>query len=260
MRMVSLASNSKGNCTYLETNESKILIDIGIPLVSVENALAILNINPAEITAIVVSHEHNDHIKGIPAFSNKYKTPIYAYTRLINTLSKKFNGASRFLQPFESQPFFINDLQIIPVQVPHDSESCHGFVFSDNNTRSAIISDCGQMNERIFNTIKGCPIVFLESNFDDELLFKSMYPSTLKRRIKGNNGHLSNIDCAKTIEKLASTGTKQIVLIHLSENSNSPLIAYSTCKSYLLEKGIIEGTHIKIDVAKYIGPSTVFKF
>lgn len=258
MRVVSLASSSKGNCTYIETPSSKILIDIGIRLPALELALGKLGVDPSEIDAVVISHEHDDHIKGVPCFVKKYKLPIYAYAKTVEFLNAKLKLDEQFIRTF-TQDLEIGDMHILPVEVPHDSHSCYGFVVNCDKSTMAIVTDCGAMNERIIQALSGVPLVYLESNYDEELLMQCKYPYSIKMRIKSNHGHLSNIDCAKTIERLVMTGTRQIVLSHISENSNSPLIAYSTSKSYLMSRGIVEGVHVKIDVAKTVGPSTVFK-
>lgn len=256
--MVSFASSSKGNCTYIETDNTKILIDIGIRLPALELALAKLGVEPGEIDGVVISHEHDDHIKGVSSFVKKYGAPVYAYAKTVDFLNAKLKLDHQSIKTFV-QDFQIGDIHILPVEVPHDSHSCYGFVVNSDKSTAAIITDCGAMNERIVNALAGVPLVYLESNYDEELLMQCKYPYSIKMRIKSNHGHLSNIDCAKTIERLVLKGTRQIVLSHISENSNSPLIAYSTSKSYLLSRGIIEGVHVKIDVAKTVGPSTVFK-
>ena len=258
MRVVSLASSSKGNCTYIESGDGKILIDVGISLALVEKDLKLLHVDPLDINAIIVSHEHTDHIAGVGAFSLKYKTPIYASNMQQDMLPSKLPGLSNKINYFTTD-FVVNGLHIFPIEVPHDSVSCHGFVVSDGSASMGIVTDCGVMSERVISALASVPIVYLESNYDEELLMQSRYPYSTKMRIKSNRGHLSNIECAKTIERLVATGTRQVVLAHLSENSNSPEIAYSTSKSYLASRGITEGVHIRIDVAKKTGPSTVFK-
>ena len=258
MRVVNLASSSKGNCTYVESGDGKILIDVGISVASVERGLKLLKVDPRDINAIVVSHEHTDHIFGVGSFSTKYNTPIYANVMQQNILPSKININHKNINYFTTD-FAINGLSVFPIELPHDSVSCHGFVVSDGSASMAIVTDCGTMSERIINALASVPLVYLESNYDEELLMQSRYPYSTKMRIKSNRGHLSNTECAKTIERLISTGTRQIVLSHISENSNSPTIAYSTCKSYLTSRGIIEGVHVRIDIAKKIGPSTVFK-
>lgn len=258
MRMVSLASSSKGNCTYIETTCSKILIDMGIRLSALELALGKLGIDPSEIDAVIVSHEHDDHVKGIPCFVKKYGVPVYAYAKTIEYLNDKLKLDEKYIHTFV-RDFEIGDMHILPVELSHDSHSCHGFVVQCNQSAVAIVTDCGVVNERIISALSGVPLVYLESNYDEELLMQSKYPYSTKMRIKSNRGHLSNMECAKTIERLVATGTRQIVLSHISENSNSPMIAYSTNKSYLLSHGIVEGVNVKIDVAKTVGPSTVFR-
>lgn len=258
MRMVSLASSSKGNCTYIESGDGKILIDAGVSVAHIEKCLSMLKVNPQEINGIIVSHEHEDHIRGVGALSKKYNIPIFCFVKLKDVLIAKCNGAGKNVREFTTD-FSVNGLHIYPIEVPHDSTCCHGFVVNDGTASVAIVTDCGAMSDRIVDSLKGVPLVYLESNYDDELLMQSRYPYSTKMRIRSNRGHLSNMACAQTIEKLVSMGTRQVVLSHISENSNSPTIAYSTSKSYLMSKGIIEGVHVRIDIAKTMGPSTVFR-
>lgn len=257
MRVVSLASGSKGNCLYIETNNTKILIDAGISFLAINTALLKLGTSTSDIDAIIISHEHSDHTKGLSTFVNKHKNiSIYISRKSAEVLSKKIPNFK--FEIFENI-FEYNDIIIKPVQLPHDSVDCYGFVIKNERSSMGIFTDIGHMNSFILSQMKGLPLIYLESNYDEELLFNCNYPEMLKQRISSKNGHLSNVECAKTIEELVKSGTKQIVLSHISENSNSPEVAYFTSKNYLYSKGIVEGVNIRIDVALAKGPSTIFR-
>ena len=148
---------------------------------------------------------------------------------------------------------------INPIEVPHDVK-CFGFTLEEDDKKIAILTDLGHANDRIISSVQGSQLVYIEANHDLNLLKNCQkYPLALKVRIAGKNGHLSNEDSAKVIERLVLTGTKQIVLAHLSKENNSPDLAYNTIVARLADKGLIEGETFKVDVA-LTRPTTFFKF
>lgn len=249
MRVINLASGSDGNITYLEDEDKKIILDMGLSCTETVARLEKIGIAPSQISAIIVTHEHSDHIKGIDVFSSKYNIPVYAHQEVwygLNDKLKKVKVENRKI--FEGK-FQFGDLVITPVKLPHDV-SCYGFSFNKGENKISVITDLGHINDLILHSVKGSQLVYIEANYDREMLMKgTKYPLTLKRRIDGPNGHLSNTMCAEAIEFLALTGTRQIVLSHLSKENNTPLIAYNSICNIIKEKGIIEGENIRIDVA-----------
>ena len=154
--------------------------------------------------------------------------------------------------------FAIKDLIIEPVELPHDVK-CFGYSLKENDKKISILTDLGHTTNNIFNAVKGSSLVYLEANHDINMLKNSeKYPLTLKLRIAGPNGHLSNDSSAEFIEKLVKTGTRQIVLSHLSKENNTPELAFNYISSVLSDKGLIEGENFKIDVA-LTRPTTLFK-
>lgn len=251
MKIVTLASSSKGNCILVYNEDTKILVDIGISISELETKLNMLGISPHEITAILNTHEHIDHTKNIGAFMRKYRAPLYCHVdgfdKLVTKLGRvNFDEILRFVD----MPFKIGDIFIRAFKVPHDAESCVGFTFSDDYNRVSIATDLGHFDDEIISNLIGSKVVVLESNHDEQMLLKNPnYSYYLKQRILGKSGHLSNKLCAEAILKLVGTGTKQVLLAHLSEENNTPELAYNTVCSILYEYGIIEGRHINIDVA-----------
>lgn len=249
MRVINLASGSEGNITYIETDDKKILLDVGLSCSEAANRLSLINIKPSEIDAIVISHEHSDHIKGVDLFASKYNIPVYAHEKVWLDLNGKLKKVDNLNRKLFDQKFEIGSLIINPIEIPHDV-SCFGFSFECAHNKISVLTDLGHTNDRILSAIKGSQIVYLEANYDRQMLMSgTKYPISLKRRIDGPNGHLSNLACAQVIEFLAHSGTKQIVLSHLSKENNSPLIAYRFISDELAKCGIVEGQHIKIDVA-----------
>ena len=222
---------------------------MGLSCAEVCKRLALIGVEPNKIDAILVTHEHSDHTKGIDVFASKFNTPIYAHEKVWFEFNHKLKRIKDENKKVFDGLFSIGEINIIPIELPHDV-SCFGFSFECENRKISVCTDLGHTNDRILNALKGSQIVYLESNYDRQMLLTGQnYPLSLKRRIDGPNGHLSNKDCAETIAFLCQHGTKQIVLSHLSKENNSPLIAYKYITKELEKYGIIEGEHIKIDVA-----------
>lgn len=249
MRSINLSSGSKGNLTYIESADKKILLDVGLSCQETCRRLEKCGITPQELDAIIITHEHSDHIKGLDIFSSKFNIPIFAHQKVWQGLENKLAKVRIENKKYFEDTFYIGTLQITPIELPHDV-SCFGFSFKENNNKISILTDLGHTNDRILNSIRGSQIVYLEANYDRQMLMQgTKYPLSLKRRIDGPNGHLSNLASSEVIEFLCNTGTRQIVLSHLSEENNSPLLAYKFITAELAKKGIIEGQHIRIDVA-----------
>jgi phosphoribosyl 1,2-cyclic phosphodiesterase len=251
MKIVTLASGSKGNSIYLETDEIKVLVDIGITIKQIEQRLAILEVEPVTINAILITHEHSDHLKGVAAFAKKYGTKIYVHKLLWQVFLEKLKDNSLTEQMiFFEEDFKIADLSVSSFELPHDSVYCIGYSFLNNGKKISIATDLGYTNARIIEKLKNSTLVILEANYDEHLLHQNpKYPIYLKSRIMSNKGHLSNLHAAETILQLVNYNVKQIVLAHLSEENNAPEVAYNTVKNFLLSKGVEEGKHIFVDVS-----------
>ncbi len=258
MRIINLASGSDGNITYIENGDTKLLLDDGLSCSETVKRLEKISISPNEIDAIIISHEHSDHIKGVDVFSSKFNTPVYAPESVWLGLDQKFKKVSNNNRRTFSKNHSFKDIEITSVEVPHDVK-CFGYSFESDNKKISVLTDLGHLNDEILYAIKGSGLVYLEANYDKQLLMKSVkYPLSLKLRIDGPRGHLSNNASCQAVEYLAKNGTRQIVLSHLSRENNTPNLAYTTICSNIKKNGIIEGEDIMIDVA---GPSisTMFK-
>ncbi|MBQ3502695.1 MAG: hypothetical protein IJA72_03420, partial [Clostridia bacterium] len=188
----------------------------------------------------------------------KYSTRIYCAEVLKECLVGQLMGCEHLIQTY-SGDFNIGEMHIIPFPVSHDSVACFGYRIVEGNASVSMVTDLGHCPENVFRMIKSSAIVYLEANYDTEMLFACNYPPFLKKRIMSNNGHLSNKDCAVVAEKLAYSGTRQIVLSHISENSNTQFLAYTTVKNYLESKGVIVGQNIRLDVASQGCRGTIYK-
>lgn len=250
MRVVNLKSGSDGNITYVESDKIKILIDIGITCKDAEKRLETIGVDPREISAIFVSHEHGDHIRGIDVFSSKYDIPVFAHHEVWLGLDDKFKKVSQNNRKmFDGDKFIFNGLIIYAIKVPHDVP-CYAYSIAKDEKKVSILTDLGHTNDRILESVRGSSIVYLEANYDEKMLMAgTKYPLALKKRISGKFGHLSNYDSAKTILYLVRNGTKQIVLSHISEENNDPDLAFEYITNLLSQYGVLEGVHVRIDVA-----------
>ncbi len=259
MRICNLASGSSGNCTYIETKNTRLLIDNGKPLSYVFNALNELGVDPMTITAILITHEHSDHIKGIRKFCEQYHTSIYAHINIRDEIKSQIPIDEHLYNFFDSD-FDIGDLHIQPFPLPHDSKFCVGYRIEEEDAIVSICTDLGHFSEDTFNAIKSSALVYLEANYDMEMLMAyPKYPPFLKKRISGKNGHLSNIDCARAIEKLTNSGTRLVVLSHISEHSNTENLAVNTIANYLETRNIIPNVNIRLDIAHHETRGTIFR-
>jgi len=249
MKIVTLGSGSKGNSTLVSTDSTNILIDAGLPLNEIETKLISLSIEPSTIDAILITHEHSDHIKSVDMFSKKYHTPVYAHQKEWGALNVRLNILQQLQKAFGDDDFYVGDMTISSFQLSHDSSFCVGYSIYNNGAKFSIATDLGFCPQNVIEHLKGSNIVVLEANHDEKLLANNpKYPVVLKKRILSNKGHLSNTASAEVISQLVG-GTNQVILGHLSEENNTPSLAYNTIKAFLAQKGIVEGKNIFVDVA-----------
>lgn len=258
MRIINLSSGSDGNLTYIESDKKKILLDMGLSCAQTCKRLELIGVKPSEIDGIIISHEHSDHIKGVDVFSDKFNTPIYTGEDVWFGLDDKLKKVKSVNRKIFDGKFEFEDLLITPVHVPHDVK-CYGFSFTQNGRKASVVTDIGHMTDEVLSTIQGSDLVYLEANYDREMLLNGdKYPLSLKRRIDGPNGHLSNDDCADVVAFLTKNQTKQIILSHLSKENNTPLLAFNYISKKIEKYGIKEGEDIHIDVAT-TNPGNFFK-
>lgn len=231
MKVSVLASGSKGNSTYIECNNAKILVDIGMPISYIVEKLREINVSPKEIDAIIITHTHIDHIYGLTSFCRKYNPKVY----LTKSMQEEINITSN-VQYIDSENISINNLNIHIIPTSHDAKESFGFIISCGDKELVYITDTGYVNETHLCKLQDKDIYIFESNHDIEKLMTGKYPYHLKQRILGYTGHLSNQDASRYLSKLVGEKTKGIILIHLSEENNNEMIALNTLKSNLIKE------------------------
>ena len=256
-KFCNLYSGSSGNCSFVGTDNINILIDCGESQKKIINALESIGTNINEINAIVVTHEHSDHVKTLGAISKKYNIPVYANEKTFNNMPEQtelIKEENRKI--FNSDDHFeIGDLQIHPFHIPHDAAEPCGYNIYNENNKISIATDIGHMDNNILKKLEESKFLLLESNYEPEILKYAKYPYYLKRRISGPNGHLSNQVASDTIIKLLSTGVNNIMLGHLSKETNFPELAYKTVMDEIINNKI--NNNLTLNVASRIKPSDV---
>ena len=261
LKFCSLYSGSSGNSLYVESTESKLLIDCGASGKKIIEGLASIDSSIENIDAILITHEHSDHIQSLGLLSKKYNIPIYINEETFNALSlnqkEKINPNT--IHVFKNnEEFSFNDLSIKPFDIPHDAANPCGFNIDDGKKKLSIATDLGHVTETITENLKNSSFILLEANYDPEILKVSKYPYPLKVRINGPYGHLSNNSSGKLISMLANNDLKEVMLGHLSKENNFPELAYQTVTEELMNNNV-DLNKIKISVASRYNPSKIIK-
>ena len=226
MKVCVIASGSKGNCCYIETKNTKILIDIGLNCITTERKLKEKNIDPDEIDGVFITHTHKDHIEGLRVFNKKHKAKAY----LTETMYKELNQELKNYE-FIGETTKIKDLTITAIKTSHDAEDSNGYIIENEDKQIVYITDTGYINIKNHKKLKDKTMYILESNHDVEMLMNNPnYPYHIKQRILGDKGHLSNKDSAYYLKKFIGENTKHIILAHLSEHNNTDELALKTLK------------------------------
>lgn len=250
----SLGSGSSGNCYYLGNPAYGILIDAGIGPRVTKKRLAEHGVNLSTIMAVLITHDHYDHIRSVGYFGEKMHIPVYATREVHRSIANNrlirysLNGSTVHIE--KGKPFQIEGIQVTAFDVPHDSNDNSGFFFEFHNQALTLATDVGTITDEVAHYAGKANHLVIESNYDEEMLRNGKYPLHLKRRITSGTGHLSNRQTAEFLANTFSPDLRNIWLCHLSGDNNSPELAYATTKKHLSSNGIEVGRDVALHVLK----------
>lgn len=248
MRFISLISGSSGNATLVQSGSSSVLVDCGMSGKRLAESLAEIDMHIDDIDALLLTHEHIDHIRGAGVIARKYKLPVYATEGTLAAMDVGEIPNKTVISP--DADFEIGDIGVVPFSIPHDAAQPVGYSFFSDGQKHTVATDIGHMNDYLLEHLRGSSSILLESNHDVDMLRMGSYPFPLKQRILSGTGHLSNDDAARTLCTLVQDGTEHIMLGHLSNENNTPQVAYMSAANVLAAEGIDIGCDVTLAVAR----------
>lgn len=240
LHFISLGSGSSGNATLVRVEDTLLLIDAGFSAKALCERMQSVGVAPENLTAILISHEHSDHVKGVSVLARKYRIPVWLTRGTLKRLKDQNLPSVEFIHPHGS--FCVGDAKISPFPVPHDAAEPCQFVVSDGRRRFAIATDMGFVTPYVKEHLRDIDALLLESNYDGDMLQNGSYPHALRGRIDGRYGHLSNEQAAEFARSIQHAGLQRLYLGHLSENNNTPDCAFATVADRL-KRG---GDHLRV--------------
>lgn len=248
----SLASGSSGNCHFISSENTKILLDVGMSHRYIKNSLEAIGESIDQINGVLITHEHSDHIKGLKMILKKQLIPVYMTENTFMQIKEKIReeDVHKIIIIESEMEMMLGDIKVRSFDISHDAIDPKGYNFYYSDKKLSIVTDIGIMSEAVIENLQESNFLVIESNHDVNMVLHGSYPYYLKRRILSENGHLSNDDAAKTIHNVFQSGhLKNVVLAHLSKENNVPELAHLTVKKYLEEKGIDTETDINLDLS-----------
>ena len=237
MRFQSIASGSSGNCVYMGSDTTHVLVDVGISRKRTMEALKKLDLDLRDIDGIFITHEHSDHIAGLPMICKKTDTPVYATPGTIRALLRSSKCAeidpARFIPVQSDCRFTVGDLTVEPMRISHDAAEPVGYRFRYGRKKACVCTDLGLYTDYTVECLKDSDVVLLEANHDIRMLEVGPYPWSLKQRILGARGHLSNTSSGELLSRILNDHMKAVFLGHLSKENNLPELAYETVRMEL---------------------------
>lgn len=257
-KFCAMFSGSSGNCTYISSDNSSLLIDAGVSARNICNALKAIGSDIDRINAIFITHEHSDHIKGLKTLLKKHQIPVFANEGTISGMLESMDLDNSNLNIIKTgESIDIADINVSSFCTSHDSRESVGYrMHIKDGVQIAVATDLGFISDTVKNSLSECDVVMLESNHDIGMLQNGRYPYFLKHRIMSKTGHLSNNDCACILPELCRLGTKHFVLAHLSHDNNFPELALETAMSAMKTAGIAQD-EFDIEIAPRSGPEHV---
>ena len=247
MTLHTLASGSEGNCLLVASGTTRLLVDAGISLRRIKTALAQLGLTVDQLSGILLTHSHSDHVAALQTLVKHHTVPIYASYDTAQSLCKRVAGLAPLLRTVERSTVFpVGDCRITVFPTSHDAPGSVDYRIDGNEGSIGVLTDTGYVTQRAAEALEGVELLVLESNHDPEWLRSGPYPYYLKQRILGEEGHLSNEDAAHFAAQMARCGTQQIVLAHLSRENNTPARALETVQRHMAAEDL---GHVRITVA-----------
>jgi phosphoribosyl 1,2-cyclic phosphodiesterase len=231
-----LASGSKGNCIYIGTRQTKLLIDAGLSARAITERLRAISVDIADIDAILVSHEHSDHIRGLGILSGKMGIPIFSNSEAAKAIAMNQKNSLSFKIFSTGETFEFGDIEIHPFSVQHDTLDPVAFTFKIGTCKIGVCTDLGFVSTLVSTHLEACNYLYIESNHEPSMVYSSSRPQIYKQRVLGRQGHLSNEMCSDLIEKIYHPGLKHIFLAHLSDECNHPEVAIKRAQAALKNK------------------------
>jgi phosphoribosyl 1,2-cyclic phosphodiesterase len=250
MKICTLASSSSGNSTLVSHGDTHLLIDAGISLRRITASLRSLGLTPDDLTGVLITHEHTDHIGGVKMLVKYHRTQVFASGGVIDGLCAAIPEARTGISCFEAgTEFVLGEITVRSFLTPHDTPESVGYRFYDGKKTLVFVTDIGSITRTVLDATLGADMAVIEANHDIVMLKNGPYPPYLKRRILSEHGHLSNDDSGRLATRLAETGTRRIVLAHLSKENNTPRLAFETVGGALRKRGAVVGGDVELDTA-----------
>jgi phosphoribosyl 1,2-cyclic phosphodiesterase len=224
LRFTSLGSGSSGNGLVVESGATRVMMDCGFTLADTKARLERVGLEPAQISGVVVTHEHDDHMGGVARFALRYAIPVYLTRGTAQWLPPEFPAV--LMKCIDSHtPFAIGGLAVEPFPVPHDAREPVQYVFSDGDARLGVLTDIGTVTQHVVEKLSGCEALVIECNHDLDMLMEGPYPVSLKHRVAGRFGHLCNVDAGRLVAALELSKLRHLIAAHLSQQNNKPELA-----------------------------------
>ncbi len=237
MRVVTLGSGSRGNATFVELGGVRLLVDAGLSARDLARRLATIDVEPDTLDAILISHEHHDHARGAERFSVRHRVAVACSADTLAAMNLHPRLLASWIEVEGGRALTIGDVRVVPFTVPHDAADPLGFRLEHDGCAVGVVTDLGHPTTLVKESLRGCTVLVVESNYDERLLDRGPYPAHLKRRIKDRHGHLSNAQTASVLRYAATPDTEAVVLVHLSEKNNTPKLAREAAAGALAESG-----------------------
>jgi phosphoribosyl 1,2-cyclic phosphodiesterase len=259
MKFSVLASGSTGNSFFIESNNSKLLVDAGLSGKQIESLMQEVGVNPAELDGILITHEHSDHIKGVGVLARRYNLPVYANSKTWEQLDQQLGRIAEdqrlIMEVGDTLDF--GDMKVESYGISHDAAEPMGFCFYEGEAKVSLTTDLGYVSQRVKDTIYGSDAYIFESNHDVEMLRMGSYPWNTKRRILGDMGHLSNEAAGEALGDILTGKGETVYLAHLSKENNMTELARLTVKNILQEYGFEDGEDVHLMDTSPVRPTAI---